>query len=142
MSIDTEKEEKKLSGRALDEAVAKAIGFAPSVTWEVLNHDETASMIGFNGMGAAIKWLDEHPSQKASHHVGTWEHWPNFSESIEAAMQVEDRIAEMGLRSEYYRALVGTVASAITDRFFQMFDVVHATPEQRCLAALKAVEGK
>lgn len=60
------------------------------------------------------------------------------STDIAFAMRVEDRIAELGLQSPYYGALVNIVAASITDRVFHLFDVVHATPEQRCRAALQA----
>lgn len=71
---------------------------------------------------------------------------PRYSESIEAAMRVEDRIAWLGLIGAYVSALklIGdrsTSARVITDEG-RMWRMAHATPEQRCLAALSALEEK
>lgn len=70
--------------------------------------------------------------------------WPGnvlpYSSSIEAAMQVEDQVAEMGLQSAYYRALLDIVAKSVTNRLFHHFDLIHASAEQRCRAALAATE--
>jgi hypothetical protein len=68
------------------------------------------------------------------------------TEEIEAAMQVEDRIAELGLQAQYVSALqlIGdksTTARVITDTG-RLWRLVHATAEQRCRAALAAIEGK
>lgn len=72
------------------------------------------------------------------------------SESIEAAMQVEDRIAELGLHSEYLRALadVAVFADATWNAAeiyeahlpWGLWPLVHATAEQRCHAALAATD--
>lgn len=61
---------------------------------------------------------------------------PYYSSSIAAAFQVEDRVAELGLKSEYVQALQGELQSAIT------WDFVHASPGQRCRAALQCVKEK
>lgn len=66
----------------------------------------------------------------------------NPSTDIDAAMRVEDRIAELGLRRGYYARLVQVVSQSITDRVFDSFDVVHASAEQRCRAALAAIAEK
>jgi len=61
------------------------------------------------------------------------------------AMLVEDRIGELGLEMAYVHALIKI---CVTE--FEMLDLlgvvkawrlIHATPEQRCLAAEKAMEG-
>ena len=67
--------------------------------------------------------------------------WP-YSSNIEAARRVEDRIAELGLQSAYYRALLDIVANSISDRLFHHFDLIHASAEQRSRAALAAMEQK
>lgn len=64
---------------------------------------------------------------------------PSYSEEITLAFQVEDRIAELGLRHEYYHALGNVVAASVKERFFDSFDLIHASAEHRCRAALVAV---
>ena len=64
---------------------------------------------------------------------------PAYSASIEAAMEMEDRIAAMSLQSAYYRALLDVVAASIKDRLFHHFDLIHATAKQRCQAALQVL---
>ena len=72
-----------------------------------------------------------------------------YSTDIKAAFEVEDRIAAMGL-AEKYAMILGQSAALMEAEFLygegskpqsgELFWLVaHATPEQRCLAALKAV---
>ena len=77
--------------------------------------------------------------------IATW----NPIESIEAAFQVEDRLAELGLQNDYIAHLwivVGATRNGINfwtaDNFKAFWLCVHATPEQRCRAALAAIESK
>ena len=69
---------------------------------------------------------------------------PNYSQSIEAAMQVEDRISELGLRKEYLRELGPIVALRATQEgeILGYWHFTHASAEDRCRAALKAIETK
>lgn len=62
------------------------------------------------------------------------------AQNIEAAMEVEDRIAELGLADVYANHLCRITAAAQTNRLASTFDLIHATPEQRCRAALAAIE--
>lgn len=66
-----------------------------------------------------------------------------YSESIEAAMQVEARIRELGRAEEYIWQLIK--ANEGSKRFpntvEQLYPLVFATAEQRCRAALFAIEG-
>ena len=68
---------------------------------------------------------------------------PPYSTDISAAWQMEDRIAELGLIEEYCFQL-NSIANAHLDRDYfrqpQRWQLIHATPEDRCRAALKAVE--
>lgn len=61
---------------------------------------------------------------------------------IRAAMQVEDRIAELGLKGEYIAILSSSLVKKVDDghSMFDLFELVHATARQRSEAALKAVE--
>lgn len=66
---------------------------------------------------------------------------PLYSSDIRLAFQVEERIAELELQGEYELAL----AEVVTDgkpNMAHVWDYVHASPEQRCRAALEAVKGK
>jgi hypothetical protein len=65
-----------------------------------------------------------------------------YSTDIAAAWLVEERIAELGLIDEYCIEL-NAIANAHWDdgkRQPQRWQLIHATPEDRCRAALKAVE--
>lgn len=85
-----------------------------------------------------------HLAESLSEHycdcVNPWD-VPPYSTDISAAMQVEDRIAELGLQTPYCDELTNIVASDCgkTQLGAMRFDLIHATPKQRCLAALAAV---
>ena len=61
---------------------------------------------------------------------------PHYSTDIAAAWLVEERIKELGLESEYSEALLN-----ITDAS-EHFEMIHASPEDRCRAARMAVEAE
>lgn len=67
------------------------------------------------------------------------------STDISQAFMVEDRIKELGLEKDYSYHLFKIckpnfpLHSALKS---EIFNVIHATPFQRCQAALKAVENK
>lgn len=72
---------------------------------------------------------------------------PHYSTDIGAAIRVEDRIAELGKQNDYIAHLWDEVGAARDGSHFwtaQNFNAfwlcVHATPEQRCRAALHAME--
>ena len=67
---------------------------------------------------------------------------PSYSTDIAAAYQMEERIAELGLIDEYCKQL-NKIANVHWDegvRQPQRWQLIHATPEDRCKAALMAVE--
>lgn len=70
-----------------------------------------------------------------------WSATPRFSSDMNAAMRMEDRIAELGLQAEYTLRLVDVVGGwregSDLSRLF--WNLTHATPRQRCEAALAAV---
>ena len=66
---------------------------------------------------------------------GSWEVLP-FTESVEMAYRVEERIKELGLEGLYVRSLKELLG---TKTFTTMFDFIHASPRERCLAALTAI---
>lgn len=92
-SLEKFKQDRQLSGEELDKAVALAFGFKPSITWEIFNEDETATMIGFEREAEAIKWRDQRPSVHAGSHIGTIQHWPPFSQDLNLALDVLERVS-------------------------------------------------
>lgn len=68
---------------------------------------------------------------------------PEYSRGIALARQVEERIGARGLREAYAEALTDVVVGRTPPYFSdeEIFQIAHATPEQRCHAALRAVGG-
>lgn len=66
---------------------------------------------------------------------------PMYHSDIAAAMEVESKIAERGLHREYAKALAKSCPlwSKGSDMLQLYWELAHATPEQRCRAALAAV---
>lgn len=65
---------------------------------------------------------------------------PYYSTDIAAAWEVEEKIKELGLQRKYAEALGIVIAeSGHKGLYVEPFELIHATPEQRCLAALKAI---
>ena len=124
---------KELTGRSLDAEIA--IRFFRFEWWRSSVSGGRALFAG----GARPAWFTERATGDEPL-CTDWDVIPRYSESIEAAFQLEDRIAELGLQRQYYRALVNVVATSISDRLFQWFDLVHATAEQRCRAAIAAAQ--
>ena len=79
------------------------------------------------------------------HKLTKEDHWylvPEFSTDIAVAWLVEERIAELGLIKEYCMHL-NEIANEHWDagnRQSQRWQLIHATPEDRCRAALMAAE--
>ena len=121
--------DEKLSGRELDAAVAGRVMELKEVQFvgERLQYHVPEHGVAYGGRWTAVV--------------------PYYSESIEAAMKVEDQVGEMGKRNDYIAHLWDEVGAERNDAKFwtaQNFNAfwlcVHATPEQRCRAALKAVD--
>ena len=89
--------------------------------------------------------------------VMEWPKWlwgsMDFCEDIKATWMVEERIEELGLVHQYCINLVMVVCNYKQDYHAilrmgrglydeQLFAIIHASPEDRCRAALKAVEDK
>ncbi|OMD08383.1 BC1872 family protein [Paenibacillus odorifer] len=66
-----------------------------------------------------------------------WLDCPRFGEDIYAAWEVEERIKEMAIDAPLYIGYYMIELQLIVGN--KGFDMVHATPEQRCKAALLAV---
>lgn len=67
----------------------------------------------------------------------TWRECLAYSLEISSAWKVEEKIEELRLQVKYCMALKQVVVG--TGEYVGMFDYIHATPEQRCKAALLAV---
>lgn len=74
---------------------------------------------------------------------------PEYSSDIAAVMEVETHIVEIGLEEEYGDALVWQMGLALQQKFemgrgafygYEVFEIAHATAEQRCHAALAALK--
>lgn len=63
--------------------------------------------------------------------------FPLYSTEISAAWEVEERIKELRLHTNYVAALKWVLIN--TGEYVGMFDYIHANAEQRCKAALLAV---
>lgn len=69
-----------------------------------------------------------------------WIEWTP-STDISQAMMVEDKILERGLQDKYCFELSKIVTPVDKEDIWnQRWYLIHATPQQRCQAALKAVE--
>ncbi|KAF6630670.1 hypothetical protein H6F38_14680 [Paenibacillus sp. EKM208P] len=66
-----------------------------------------------------------------------WRECLAYSLEISSAWEVEEKIKELRLQAKYCIALKQVVIG--TGEYVGMFDYIHATPEQRCKAALLAV---
>ncbi|WP_095205916.1 hypothetical protein [Paenibacillus sp. O199] len=66
-----------------------------------------------------------------------WRECLAYSLEISSAWEVEKKIKELRLQAKYCTALKQVVVG--TGEYVGMFDYIHATPEQRCKAALLAV---
>ena len=83
-------------------------------------------------IGITEVWVDEMGFVQAD------ERWrPDLD--ISAAWLVEERIAELGLIDEYCWEIIKLASTKKGDPP-QQWNLVHATPEDRCRAALKAVD--
>ena len=63
-----------------------------------------------------------------------------YSENIADAYQMEERIAELGMEKEYGKHLCISVDQLwYLQEFKDVWSLIHATPEERCKAALMMV---
>lgn len=74
----------------------------------------------------------------------TWNTMPRFATDIACAFQVEDRIAELNLKGSYAIALHDIIRQTYAPLYVmtdtdETWDLIHATPRQRCEAALATV---
>lgn len=109
-----------------------------------LDLDVAEQVMGFDRMNARVDPMVRNgdPQYFMGYPVGH-DFAPYYSIDIAAAFQVEDRIAELGLQRQYIIALRGeTRAQMIAAACGYEWKLVHASPEQRCRAALECVKEK
>lgn len=108
--------EEVVAGRELDARIGEMIGYEPRVSWQVLNPEGNASAMSCDTEREAREWLTEtlrkYPdSWVKDYHVGTWTHWPRFSEDMGAAWKVVDAVTT---KTKWY-ALTHRPQGAIAD---------------------------
>jgi hypothetical protein len=123
--------------RELDAEVAeKVMGF----TWRLASLSGThAALCPPNEyQDRALATPDSQKTQDALNMV------PRYSIWMAAAMKVEDRIAELGLQNDYIVALWANRDRSVNfwtrTNMESFWAAIHATAEQRCLAALEAIK--
>lgn len=119
-------------------AVAEACG------WKLDRNGPRRDAFGsYKGFGKkSMKWIPPHGS-----YLGAWMKFkksadsilPNYTKSLDACMEFEQRLVKRGGLSLYYGALINLVEKS--DIIDSRMEVVVATPEQRCRAFLK-IEGR
>jgi len=88
-------------------------------------------------------YIEEHGTNKGCKEYKKSRNIKHYSTDIAAAWEVEQVVGEMGDRAKHDYVKNLAQDSAIKDRevnYFSTWFLVHATPEQRCKAALKTLE--
>ena len=128
--------EEKLTGRRLDFAVMDKI-FGNVV---LCDDYETAPEWRREQVSQPRKWhpRDSHPPNTTCGHCDDL--IPFYSSDCAATKEVEDRINELGLWHEYASALLEATGTQYQSSLpVIVWAIVRATPEERCRAALKAM---
>lgn len=123
-----------MEGRDLDVAVARGLGCRP-----VRRMLSSGIWSDFECVCQGLKHID--PEAPVGRHL------LEYSERIEAAWAMEEEIARQNLWREYGNALadiLGTVeprreGETYTTTNIKAWDLIHASPRNRCLAALKVM---
>ncbi len=110
-------------GRELDAVVAEKV-FGRLVTWN-----------------RAFQYLTDEEKKSDMRSFVTV---PEYSTNISVAWEVEERIQLLGLSDEYgFQLYLVTEAGEMVDGIHNIntFKMAHSSPEQRCKAALIAIQG-
>lgn len=93
--------------RRLDALVhEKVMQLEPMLSWECLNEDESATYISFDTKREADEWLADYRKRgypMADRHIGTWKHYPRYTETPVASKALRDKLAEKFIRIEVHR---------------------------------------
>ena len=101
-----------------------------------MNHELNAR-VAERVMGWKVHWYDGVPNYMRDGWVVLV---PDFSGSLDAAWEMEEELERRGLCDEYEHALVTIAWSERLHPARSAWRLIHATPEQRCEAALEAVK--
>ncbi|KJD43384.1 hypothetical protein [Paenibacillus terrae] len=139
-------------GREMDAHIGKLVlNATPEIKWWVVNEEETVIFEDFNYKSEAEEWLDELAAMHEDHRIKIVrkELFCSYSGSMSAALEVEQvAIEKFGVSYAYALASVvgGTdikdadeLDDFVTRYSGNLLGMIHATPEQRCKAALLAV---
>lgn len=147
--------------RELDAEVAVALMryqwvkrlYNPGVEGPVWTDDGKYSLMKRSFLRSKINYIKEKPAWEATDSVppiekrfGDWarctgEILPYYSTDIQAAWKVEEEIEWQGLQERYGEAMHGLLESPfVPTSYFNFLDLLHASPEIRCRAALIAVK--
>lgn len=128
--------EKATAGPGLDRLVGSTLMGACKH-----EHVETISYHGAYGWVAVLRCMDCDESPPFDRP------FPQYSTDLNEAYKVEEKIRELGLAEAYSKALHTEIAESTPGYFtlnrsndIDIFLVVHATPQQRCKAALRAFD--
>lgn len=104
---------------------------------------ELDALVAFNVMGYGSKSCLRRPEQRWICRCGSCDPIEQYSTDIASAFQVEERIySDLSLAIPYLselREIVQRQEGIGSGSWLSEWKMVHATPRQRCLAALKAV---
>lgn len=104
-----------------------------------MTREEILAMEPGRGLDALVAKYVRFP--RHTHPIEEIKEWcSKYSTDISAAWEVEEQIHKKRLNVEYCSALKQVVAAK--GEYVGLFDYIHATPEQRCKAALLAVLGE
>lgn len=149
MTLTREEILSKEPGEDLDALIGKEVlGIAPAVQWWAMDGEEEGIFITFHYESEANEWMVDQErrfpgwNEKNGTHIVRKEIFRNYSGSISAAWEVEEQIASLEKEGHYVNALcdvVGTPRDGTRTLAMDDWRMLHATPEQRCKAALLAV---
>ncbi|MNW50608.1 hypothetical protein D3C74_280640 [compost metagenome] len=133
------------SGCELDALIGKlVINAAPEIKWWAVNEEENVIFADCNYKSEAEEWLDELAAMHEDHGIKIVrkELFRNYSGSMPAAWEVEENLLlkHPGVQTRYvWRLRLVTGWEDKQPAFREDFKLIHATPEERCKAALLAV---
>ena len=147
--------------RELDAEVAVALMryqwvkrlYNPGVEGPVWTRDGKCGLVPRSFLHSKLNYIKDRPAWEATDSVppieerfGDWaecadEIVPYYSSEIQAAWEVEEEIERRGLQEQYGKAMDDLLESPfVPTSYFNFLDLLHASPEIRCRAALIAVK--
>jgi hypothetical protein len=115
------RDDELLVGREMDRAIAE----------QVYGLDRSQARVGLHPDGD----IEYHWGYPVGHDLA-----PRFSTNMIDAYEMEARIRERGLAHPYARALSELVRNTGVQYMDGLFSLIHASPLQRCRAAIEAIK--